>query len=151
MRGRIFFAGLLLLVFSGGLGLSQIQEPQKPEQHFYDVDKEIKVQGTVQKIAMEPRYKNTSPFLIVFLDDKNSEKVYKVELSPKRFFDHDLHQGESLTVTGSFYQTEAATLNIIAREVRFRGETMMLRDKHGFPNWRGRKKKKINGILHQRY
>lgn len=114
---------------------------QKSE-HYYNVDKEIKIEGTVQKILMEPRYKNTSPFLVVILDKKNSEEKYRVELSPKRFFNHDLHQGEDLVVIGSFYTTGEKDLNVIAREIRFRGEILMLRDKHGFPNWRGGKKKR---------
>jgi hypothetical protein len=28
-------------------------------------------------------------------------------------------------------------MNIIAREVLFKGQILVLRDKHGFPNWRG--------------
>ncbi len=136
MRQKFIFSLMLILTLSLDLAFSQ-----RP-QHFYDVDKEIKIEGTIQKIVMEPRYKNTSPFLIVFLDEKKSKKSYKVELSPKRFFDYDLHKGENLMVTGSFYKTGATNLNIIAREIRFRGETLFLRDKHGFPNWRGGKKKK---------
>ena len=136
MRRKFIFSLMLILMLSLDFAFSQ-----KP-QHFYDVDREIKIEGIIQKIVMEPRYKNTSPFLIVFLDEKNSKESYKVELSPKRFFDYDLHKGENLTVTGSFYITGATNLNIIAREIRFRGETLFLRDKHGFPNWRGRKRKK---------
>lgn len=136
MRRKFIFSIMLILIISLSLAFSQ-----KP-QHFYDVDKEMKIEGTIQKIVMEPRYKNTSPFLIVFLDEKKSKKSYKVELSPKRFFDYDLHKGENLTVTGSFYQKGVNNLNIIAREIRLRGETLFLRDKHGFPNWRGGKKKK---------
>ncbi|MCJ7583000.1 MAG: hypothetical protein MUP98_20985 [Candidatus Aminicenantes bacterium] len=136
MRYKFIFSLMLILTLSHDLAFSQ-----KPE-HFYDVDKEIKIEGTVQKIVMEPRYKNASPFLIVFLDEKTSKESYKVELSPKRFFDYDLHKGENLKVTGSFYKTGENNLNIIAREIRFRGETLILRDKHGFPNWRGGKKKR---------
>ncbi len=139
MRYKFIFSLMLILTLSHDLSFSQ-----KPE-HFYDVDKEMRIEGTIQKIVMEPRYKNTSPFLIVFLDEKKSKKSYKVELSPKRFFDYDLHKGENLTVTGSFYIKGATNLNIIAREIRFRGETLFLRDKHGFPNWRRGKKKKSHG------
>jgi len=136
MRYKFIFS--LMLIFAFSLGLAFSQQPQ----HFYDVDKEMKIEGTIQKIVMEPRYKNTSPFLIVFLDEKKSKKSYKVELSPKRFFDYDLHKGEILMVIGSFYQTGVNNLNIIARKIRLRGETLFLRDKHGFPNWRGGKKKR---------
>ena len=138
MRHKFTFSLVLILALMHNPVFCQKQETE----HFYDVDKEMKIEGTIQKIVMEPRYKNTSPFLIVFLDEKKSNKSYKVELSPKRFFDYDLHKGENLTVTGSFYQTGVKNLNIIARKIQLRGETLFLRDKHGFPNWRGRKKKK---------
>ena len=136
MRKKFIVSLLLILTLSPCFVSSQKQE------HFYDVDKETKIKGKIQKIVMEPRYKNTSPFLIVFLDEESTKKSYRVELSPKRFFDYDLHKGENLMVTGSFYKTGLNNLNIIAREIRFRGETLILRDKHGFPNWRRGKKKK---------
>jgi hypothetical protein len=133
---KIFFVFFLLIFALSSRSIIG----QKPE-HYYDVDKEIKIEGTVQKIVMEPRYKNTSPFLVVILDKKNSPEEYRVELSPKRFFNYDLHQGENLVVVGSFFTTGEKDLNIIAREIRFRGEILMLRDKHGFPNRRGKKKR----------
>lgn len=125
----------LILIFSG-LALGQ----KTP--HFYNVDKEIRVEGTIQEITMEPRYKNTSPFLIVKLKDTKTQQMYNIELSPVRFFEQNFYKGEHLEVVGSLYLSGENNLNIIAREVRFRGETLILRDKHGFPNWRGGKMKK---------
>lgn len=107
--------------------------------HFYNVDKEIRIEGKIQRIVMEPRYKDTSPFLIVHLEEKDTKKIYTVEISPVWFFDQDFHQGEYLTVTGSLTSSEEAGLNVIAREVQCKGETLILRDKHGFPTWRGGK------------
>jgi hypothetical protein len=108
-------------------------------EHFYNVDKEIRIEGKIQRIVMEPRYKDTSPFLIVHLEEKDTKKIYTVEISPAWFFDQDFHQGEYLTVTGSLTSSEEAGLNVIAREVQCKGETLILRDKHGFPTWRGGK------------
>ena len=88
---------------------------------------------------MEPRYKDTSPFLIVSLKEKNTKQLYQVEVSPVWFFDYDFHKGESLIITGSLYSTGEKSLNLIAREIQFKGEILALRDKHGFPNWRGGK------------
>ena len=136
MNRQISFSILLILLLSNNLVFSQKSE------HFYNVDNEIKIQGTIQKIIMEPRYKNTSPFMIVILKRKNTNQNYQVEISPIWFYEYDLHKGENLVVTGSLYTTEEKSLNIIAREVRFRGEILVLRDKHGFPNWRGGKMKK---------
>ena len=111
---------------------------QKPE-HFYNVDKEIRVEGKIQKIVMEPRYKDKSPFLIVTLEEKNTKKLYTIEISPARFFEHDFHKGEQIAVTGSLTSSGEKEMNLIAREVQSRGETFILRDKHGFPTWRGGK------------
>lgn len=108
---------------------------QKPD-HFYNVDTEKKIKGTIQNIVMESRYKDASPFLIVVLEEKKTEEVYNVEISPVRFFTHDFHKGEDLEVTGSLYSKEGEK-NIIARQIRFRGEIIILRDKKGFPAWRG--------------
>lgn len=128
----------ILLIFS----FSPVSVFGQKSEHYYDVDKEIKIEGTVREILMEPRYKNTSPFLVVILERKDSKEECRVELSPKRFFNYDLHQGENLVVVGSFYSTAEQGMNIIAREIRFRGEILLLRDKHGFPNWRGGRKKR---------
>lgn len=108
-------------------------------EHFYNVDNEIRVEGTIQKIIMEPRYKDTAPFLVIVLAEKYTHKTYTVEISPVWFFDHDFHRGEDLSVTGSLYMSGEDDLNIIAREVRSRGEILILRDKHGFPKWQGGK------------
>lgn len=118
------------------IGLPAIRQEK---QHFYNVDKEIKVEGTIEKIIMEPRYKDTAPFLIVALKEKKTQHLYQVEVSPVWFFDYDFHQGESLVITGSLYQTGENRFNLIAREIQFKGELFTLRDKHGFPNWRGGK------------
>ena len=136
MKRRLLLSVLLISILSHSFVFSQ------KSQHFYNVDKEIKVEGAIQKIIMEPRYKNTAPFLIVILKKKNTNQNYQVEISPIWFFEHDFHKGEKLVVTGSHYITGQNNQNIIARELRFRGEFLLLRDKHGFPNWRGGKMKK---------
>ncbi len=104
--------------------------------HYYNVDTEKKVRGTIQRIVMEPRYKDSSPFLIVILEEKKTKEMFNVEISPVRFFSQDFHKGEEIEVIGSVYSKDGQK-NIIARQVRFRGEIFMLRDKHGFPAWRG--------------
>ena len=64
MRWKIIFSLVLLstLIFNTAIGQDQ--------QHFYDVDKETKRKGQIKEMVMVPRYKNTSPFLIVMLDEK---------------------------------------------------------------------------------
>ena len=121
------------------------------QQHYYNPDKEIKVEGSVQKIIMEPRYKNSAPFLIIILDENKTKQRFRIEISPTWFFDHDLHKGENMVVLGSLYKTGENDLNIIAKQVRFRGENLILRDKHGFPNWRGGKMKRRGRKKGQRF
>ena len=115
------------------IGMSFGQESK----HFYDVDSEKKIEGKIQEIKMEPRYKGSAPFLVIKLEEKGTQMVYNVEVSPIWFFDQDFHNGEDLTVVGSYYLSDGKTPNIIAREIHHRGSTLALRDKHGFPNWRG--------------
>jgi hypothetical protein len=130
--------GLSLFIMAYLLGFwsfSSGQEPQKPL-HFYNVDTEKKIKGTIQEIIMEPRYKDSSPFLIIRLEEKKTHQKFIVEISPVRFFTHDFHKGEELEVVGSLYSKEGSQ-NIIARQIRFKGEIFILRDKRGFPAWRG--------------
>lgn len=131
MRKRNFIYSLLVVGLLAGISLAQTP------QHFYNVDSEKRVDGTIQEIVMEPRYKDRAPFLVLKLEEKGTHKLYNVEVSPAWFFERDFHKGEDLTVVGSFYTTDAGKMNIIAREVRFKGEILVLRDKHGFPSWRG--------------
>lgn len=130
--------GLSIFILATLLGFWSFASGQKPQKplHYYNVDSEKKIKGTIQEIIMEPRYKDTSPFLIVTLEEKDTHQRFNVEISPVRFFTHDFHKGEELEVIGSLYSKEGSQ-NIIARQIRFRGEILILRDKHGFPTWRG--------------
>lgn len=130
MKKRRYFILLLSLMIVQTAVLGQ------ETGHYYNVDNEKKVRGTIQKIVMEPRYKDNSPFLIVILEERKTKEMFNVEISPVRFFSQDFHRGEEMEVVGSIYSTDGQK-NIIARQIRFRGEIFMLRDKHGFPAWRG--------------
>ena len=123
----------IILMLSSHLSFGQTKES------FYNVDQEIRIEGKIQKIAMEPRYKDKSPFLILTIEEKGTKKIFTVEMSPAGFFERDFYKGEILTVTGSLTYSGEMENNIIAREVQSRGETFILRDKHGFPTWRGGK------------
>ena len=112
-----------------------IASPQEPK-HFYNVDREVDITGLVQEISMEPRYQDRAAFLTVVLEERGTSRRYTVEISPAWFFQQDLHQGEALRITGSLVAEGRVNL-VMARQVRLRGEMMAVRDKHGFPNWRG--------------
>lgn len=127
--------------------LAAQEAPAQAPDHFYNVDKEIRLDGTVQEIRLEPRYKDRAPFLILVLRTARAGELYTVEVSPSWFFGQDLHEGERLTVLGSL----AAEGTVLARQLRVRGETVIVRDKRGFPSWgagaaRQRGKRRIGGI-----
>jgi hypothetical protein len=48
-----------------------------------------------------------------------------------------VHAGEKVVIVGSLIRAEGDVKYVIARELRFRGETMIVRDRRGFPEWRG--------------
>jgi hypothetical protein len=105
--------------------------------HFYDVDKEVRFEGTVREIVLEPRYKGTAPFLVLRIEDRTRARMITIEVSPSWFFGEDVHGGERVKGIGSLSEAPDGTLTIIARELQFRGETLTLRDKRGFPGWQG--------------
>jgi len=105
--------------------------------HFYDVDKEVRFEGTVREIVLEPRYKGTAPFLVLRVEDKARAKTVTIEVSPSWFFGEDVHGGEKVKGIGSLSEAPDGALTIIARELQLRGETLTLRDKRGFPGWQG--------------
>ena len=133
MKGKA--KGILVMVCL----LASLPALGQKNEHFYNVDKEVSIEGNIQKIAMEPRYDDKSSFLIITLEEKDTKKIYTIEMSPAGFFDQDFHRGEHLKVTGSLTASGETESNIIAREVQSKGETFILRDKHGFPTWRGGK------------
>jgi hypothetical protein len=105
--------------------------------HFYNVDKEIRIEGPVREIVFEPRYKGTAPFLVLGVEDSGSAKKFNVEVSPSWFFGQDIHGGENVKIVGSLVEVPDGVPTLIAREIQLRGETFKLRDKRGFPSWQG--------------
>jgi hypothetical protein len=109
---------------------------QKAPPFYYNLDKEIKIEGVIRDIRLEPRYESSAPFLIILIDDTKSGRAYSVEVSPAGFFEQDFHKGEKIKIVGSLCNMELVCCDVIAREVQCRGSTWAVRDKQGFPNWR---------------
>jgi hypothetical protein len=131
MRRRFALAALLVL-----LAAIPLAARQKTPGHFYSVDSERRVEGTIEELVFEPRYEDRAPFLILVLEEKDTGKLYRVETSPAWFFDNDLHKGQKIKVVGSYYAKDGVD-HLIARQIQAGGETFMLRDSRGFPSWRG--------------
>lgn len=106
-------------------------------QDFYNIDAELKVSGGIEEIFMESRYAGSAPFLIVTVKDNQTGRRYVIEIGPAWFFEYDVHKGENITVVGSLRQPRGELPLLIARKVTLRGETRIMRDKYGFPAWRG--------------
>ncbi len=51
------------------------QAGQAAAGHFYDVDKEVRFEGTVREIVLEPRYKGAAPFLVLRVEEKGRAKM----------------------------------------------------------------------------
>jgi len=133
-RGKL--ALVLALLLAPGV-FAQTPAPVPSQGHFYDVDKEVRIEGSVLDVRMEPRYESRAPFLVVDLEEKGTRRTIRVEVSPAWFFGQDVHKGERLKIVGSPYGDGTAVVNLIAREVQLRGETIRVRDKNGFPSWSG--------------
>jgi hypothetical protein len=134
MRVRNLLIPLLAVVLAGPAS-GQTAGPATGR--FYDVDKEVRFEGTVREIVLEPRYQGTAPFLILRIEEKGQAKMVDIEVSPSWFFGDDIHAGERVKGVGSLSEGPDGTRTIIARELRLRGETVTLRDKRGFPSWQG--------------
>ncbi|HDT12913.1 MAG TPA: hypothetical protein ENO03_01000 [Candidatus Aminicenantes bacterium] len=104
---------------------------------FYNVDTEVRIEGTIREIVLEPRYKGTAPFLVLRVEERGGARSFDVEIAPSWFFGQDVHGGERVEIVGSLAEVPGQAPTIIARELRYRGEIFKLRDKRGFPNWQG--------------
>jgi len=129
MKGQLSAAALLLL-FALPAWAGQAE-------HFYNVDAEVRIEGTVREVSLELRYKDRAPFVVLALEETGTGQKFQIEVGPSWFFGEDLHAGEKAAIIGSLVRTDGDTKYVIAREVRFRGETLVARDRRGFPEWRG--------------
>jgi hypothetical protein len=105
---------------------------------FYNIDREITIEGQIEDIRFEQRYEKRASFLILQVKDKISSEIYEVETAPAWFFQVDLHQGEKIRLVGSLVEVNGGRKKLImAREMRVQNQTITLRDRRGFPAWSG--------------
>jgi hypothetical protein len=105
---------------------------------FYNIDREITIEGQIEDIRFEQRYEKRASFLILQVKDKISSEIYEVETAPAWFFQVDLHQGEKIRLVGSLVEVNGGQKKLImAREMRVQNQTITLRDRRGFPAWSG--------------
>lgn len=113
-------------------------QPQviKTQPHFYNIDREITVEGQVEDLKFESRYEGRGHFLILLVKDKISGELLEVETAPAWFFKTDIHKGEKIRLIGSLAEggNQGKKL-VIAREIKINNQTIVLRDRRGFPTW----------------
>ncbi len=108
----------------------------------YDTANEVKVKGTVSEVR-EPSAP-TEPIVLVVTTADNTTTV--VQLAPRGYLkeiDCWVKAGDVVEVTGAKVADSAN--EVIAREVVFGNNTMVLRDNKGVPIWESWKPAKSGG------
>ncbi|MCR4409404.1 MAG: hypothetical protein QHH43_03595 [Candidatus Saccharicenans sp.] len=146
-RHRAFILmGLLLIILfslsgpataqdiSSGLGQANPQAQARP--HFYDVDREVTIEGQIEDLRFENRYEGKGNFLVLLVKEKSGGELMEVETAPAWFFRTDIHKGEKIRLIGSVTEdSKEGRKLVIARELRIGNQTITLRDRRGFPTW----------------
>lgn len=138
IRNRIVITAVVMIFLLVPFAVSQ------PQKYFYHSDREVKLEGVIQKTEEERRYRGRARFLIIKVKDKASQEIYHVELCPDWFLDFDLQPGRPVQITGSLIR-RGKDPHILARKITYNDRTKELRDKYGFPNWRGGRWKRGKG------
>jgi len=100
--------------------------------HDYDTTKEVKLKGTVSEVR-ESTSQNDPVFVVVTLADQSTSLVQLAPHDYLKEIDCWLKVGDVVEVTGA--KVANATNQVIAREVVFGNNTMVLRDNKGVPVW----------------
>lgn len=104
---------------------------------FYQPSRELRIEGVIRRVTRESKHRNTSRFLQVEVEVRGTGEVYMAELCPVWFCELPMNPEESIIITGALVHRENDALAILAREIEYGGRLLRLRDKNGFPLWRG--------------
>ncbi|MGB9103335.1 MAG: hypothetical protein WCC59_01140 [Terriglobales bacterium] len=113
------------------LVMAQNAAAQAPK---YDVAKEVTVKGTVDEVKEVPNPKGQ---VGIYLMVKSGADTLEVRLCPNSFlkeFEVAFKKGDQLTITGSKVKVDEKDV-ILAREIEFGNNKIVLRDKEGVPVW----------------
>jgi hypothetical protein len=108
----------------------------------YDLTKEAKVSGTVEQVRETP-----GEWEGIHLVVKSGDRTVIVQLAPAEFLkelDCWIKVGDDVEVVGS-KAPDTTEDEVLAREVTFGNNTMVLRDQKGIPVWAGWKPQKDSG------
>ncbi len=130
MKKTIISLSLILLVSFCLTGQKQIK--------YYRLDFVKTIKGKITEITKEKSYYKKD-FTVIYLNEKKSGKIYRLEVAPDWFFKMDMMKGSYIEVTGS-YRNNNNLNTIMTQSIIYGGENFQFRDKNGFPLWRGRGK-----------
>ena len=141
--GSIFVCLIALFLFSHPVSARQHPPAESPvgpqteaRPRFYDVDREVTIEGQIEDLKFENRYEGKGSFLVLLVKEKSGQELLEVETAPAWFFRTDIHKGEKIRLIGSLAEEmKDGRKLIIARELRLGNQTITLRDRRGFPTW----------------
>ena len=100
----------------------------------YDVAREVTIKGVVEEIKEVPNPKGQ---VGIYLMVKSGGEILEVRLCPNSFlkeFEVAFKKGDQLTITGSKVRVDEKDV-ILAREIEFGNDKIVLRDQQGVPVW----------------
>jgi hypothetical protein len=100
----------------------------------YEVAKEVTIKGVVEEIKEVPNPKGQ---IGIYLMVKSGAEILEVRLCPNSFlkeFEVAFKKGDQLMITGSKVRVEEKDV-ILAREIEFGNNKIVLRDQQGVPVW----------------
>lgn len=100
----------------------------------YDVAKEVTIKGAVEEIKEVPNPKGQ---IGIYLMVKSGGETLEVRLCPNSFlkeFEVAFKKGDQLTIVGSKVRVDEKDV-ILAREIEFGNNKIVLRDHQGVPVW----------------
>ena len=130
----VALAGLTIAVLAAGPALAQGRGCGGTCCGDYDTESVVSIQGTVERVEEHTRGKGWKGTHLILV---SGEETLEVHLGPSFFLEENdfaFSPGDLIEVTGS-RGTGDKKLDLIAREVRMKERTLILRNPDGKPKW----------------
>jgi len=142
MKMKLRFFLWICVIFTLISPVFLYSEPKEAIKYFR-LDTIIKITGEITDIKDEECYTGEN-FKVLYLKEQNSERQYKVEVSPNWFYELKLKKGKTVEVTGSYF-LQGDDHIIMTQTIEYEKKSYRFRDDFGFPLWRGKGKMKGRG------
>lgn len=133
-----FIATMVFLTAAVGLAAQTNERPCRRSDtpwRYYRIQSVTRVKGEIQALHQRNCY-HGHRFLLLEIRTPGGE-LFTVETAPHSFLSFRFRTGEFIEVTGSLLPRGESHPLIIARRIRYKGETREFRDPNGFPLWHG--------------